>query len=270
MKTRIITATILILVFGTILIIGEGDLAFLFSGGVILLATLANYEFMIRLNRANAERKWFDYLPMLFTFIFVLLNIIYFNHNQYTNILYYTVLAMMFVYLMIYLMTYQMTRNDIGVAILGIFYTSIGFIALAYLRSIHLNLILYLLMITILTDTFAYFIGIRFGKHRLMPKVSPKKSVEGAIGGLFFGGLFGGLFAVMMDLFSIRFLCVILISLSLSVVSQSGDLIASKFKREVGIKDYSNLFPGHGGILDRFDSTMFAAIALMLIWQVIS
>jgi len=76
-------------------------------------------------------------------------------------------------------------------------------------------------------------------------------------------------FALVFDLFEIHFILVVVLSLVLSVVSQSGDLIASKFKREAQIKDYSNLFPGHGGVLDRFDSTMFAALFLMIILQVI-
>jgi phosphatidate cytidylyltransferase len=123
-----------------------------------------------------------------------------------------------------------------------------------------------------MTDTFAYFLGIRFGKHKLIPKVSPKKSIEGAISGLVFGGGFGIAYALVFDVFAnfdLNIFWIVILSLALSIVSQSGDLIASKFKREVGIKDYSNIFPGHGGVLDRFDSTMFAAILLMLVVQVI-
>ncbi len=269
MKIRIITATILILVFGTILIIGEGDLAFLFSGGVVLLATMAAYEFMIKLHRNQSDIYWFHYLPIGLTFLFVLLNVIYFNDFNYTTIMFYSIISMIFVYLIVYLIDHRMNREELGVSFLAIFYSSLGFIALAYLRMISLNMILYLLIITILTDTFAYFIGIKFGKHKLIPKVSPKKSVEGAIGGLVFGGVLGSVFALVFDLFEIHFILVIVLSLLLSVVSQSGDLIASKFKREAQIKDYSNLFPGHGGVLDRFDSTMFAALFLMIILQVI-
>lgn len=269
MKTRIITATILILVFGAVLVFGEGSLSFLFSGGIVLLATLASYEFMIHLHRHDLDKYWFHYLPIALTFTFVLLNVIYFGSTQYESIMYLFILGMVFFYFIVYLTDQRMSRHELGVSIMAIFYTSIGFIALAFLRKFSLEMVLYLLVITVLTDTFAYFIGIKFGRHKLLPKVSPKKSVEGAIAGLVFGGAFGTVFAVFYNVFDLQILFIILLSIAISIVSQSGDLIASKFKREQGIKDYSNIFPGHGGVLDRFDSTMFAAAFLMIILQVI-
>lgn len=269
MKTRIITAIFLILVFGAVLVFGEGSLSFLFSGGIVLLATAASYEFMIKLHRHNADKYWFHFLPIVLTFAFVLLNVIYFGSLQYERIMYLYLLSMVFIYFIVYLIDQRMNRQELGVSIMAIFYTSIGFIALAFLRRISLEMVLYLLVITVLTDTFAYFIGIKFGKHKLIPKVSPKKSIEGAIAGLIFGGAFGTVFAVVLNVFDFHIIFIILLSIAISIVSQSGDLIASKFKREQGIKDYSNIFPGHGGVLDRFDSTMFAAAFLMLILQVI-
>ncbi|QWB99772.1 phosphatidate cytidylyltransferase [Mycoplasmatota bacterium] len=269
MKTRMITAFVLILVFGSILVIGEGSLSFLFSGGVILLAMMAAYEFMIKLHRHGLDKYWFHYLPIAFTFVFVLLNVLFFEHTQYHRMMYLYLLALSLTYFMIYLVDQRMTRQELGVSMIAILYASIGFTALAYLRSISLEIILYLLLVTILTDTFAYFFGIKFGKHKLLPKVSPKKSVEGALAGLLFGGTLGTLFASILNIFDFHLVFIIILSLGLSMVSQSGDLIASKFKREQGIKDYSNIFPGHGGVLDRFDSTMFAAAFLMMILQVI-
>ena len=107
------------------------------------------------------------------------------------------------------------------------------------------------------TDIMAYFTGMAIGKHKLCPNLSPKKSVEGAVGGvvgsIVFCGLFGWL--VIPDMLTE---CLIIGALG-SVVAQLGDLSASAFKRQMGIKDYGNLIPGHGGILDRFDSVMFTA-----------
>jgi phosphatidate cytidylyltransferase len=147
---------------------------------------------------------------------------------------------------------------------LTVFYTSLGFIGFAFLRKTDMNLIIYLFLVSMITDVFAYFIGIKFGKHRLAINISPKKSVEGAVGGLFFGAIIATLFAYYLNVFEFSVWFILLLSIALSCISQMGDLIASKFKREAGIKDYSNLLPGHGGILDRFDSSMFAAIFLML------
>lgn len=107
------------------------------------------------------------------------------------------------------------------------------------------------------TDIMAYFTGYAFGKHKLCPTISPKKTIEGAIGGtlgsVILCGIFGYFFAP--DVF---YHCMIIGVLG-GIVSQFGDLTASIFKRKMGIKDYGNLIPGHGGILDRVDSVLFTA-----------
>lgn len=107
------------------------------------------------------------------------------------------------------------------------------------------------------TDIMAYFTGLAIGKHKLCPGISPKKTVEGAIGGIMGSVLFCGAFGFF---FACEVLthCLIIGALG-GVVSQFGDLTASVFKRNMGIKDYGNLIPGHGGILDRFDSVLFTA-----------
>lgn len=107
------------------------------------------------------------------------------------------------------------------------------------------------------TDICAYFVGVTVGKHRLCPKISPKKSIEGSIGGILGSVILCGVFGhfVVPQLFVH---CMIIGALG-GVVSQFGDLTASIFKRKMGIKDYGNLIPGHGGILDRFDSVLFTA-----------
>lgn len=106
------------------------------------------------------------------------------------------------------------------------------------------------------TDTFAYFSGYFFGKRKLIPSVSPKKTVEGSIGGTV------GCIAVSLlfgYLFELQYVHVIIMGFFGSVFGQIGDLFASVLKRHIGIKDYSNLIPGHGGMLDRFDSILFTA-----------
>ena len=121
------------------------------------------------------------------------------------------------------------------------------------------------------SDTFALFAGMLCGKHKLAPRVSPKKTVEGAVGGLI-GGMVG--MALMMfvgaAVLSDAYLGpreVVLFGVIGSVISQIGDLSFSVIKREFGVKDYGNLLPGHGGILDRFDSVTFAAPAVWLVLQ---
>ncbi|MGO5048488.1 phosphatidate cytidylyltransferase [Dysosmobacter sp. Sow4_B12] len=129
----------------------------------------------------------------------------------------------------------------------------------------------YLLLPFILSfacDTFAYFAGMAFGKHKLAPKVSPKKSIEGSIGGLLGNLLCGLLFAFVMDRWfggSIGYGSMAVLALACGVVAQVGDLSFSLIKREFGIKDYGHLFLAHGGVLDRFDSVLFVTPVIEII-----
>ena len=116
-------------------------------------------------------------------------------------------------------------------------------------------------------DTAAYFTGMKIGKHKMTPVLSPKKTWEGAIGGILGGGICGLLFSVIFDdcRFPLQFFLICLIG---SVISIFGDLAASAIKRESGLKDYGNIIPGHGGILDRFDSVIFIAPGIYFLTQI--
>ena len=121
------------------------------------------------------------------------------------------------------------------------------------------------------SDTLAYFVGCTLGRHKLSPHVSPKKSVEGAVGGLI-GGVLGALLLTWIGahIISDAFMGprkILFFGLVGSVVSQIGDLSFSVIKREFGVKDYGHLLPGHGGILDRFDSVTFVAPFVWLALQ---
>ncbi len=136
----------------------------------------------------------------------------------------------------------------------------IFFRSMAELRSMEKGL--YLLMIAMLTavftDVFAYFTGRAFGKHKLAPTLSPKKTVEGSLGGtLAAAALLLGITAVFQRAATVRYGILTVYLVLGSLIGQFGDLALSSIKRIVGIKDYGNLLPGHGGILDRFDSTLF-------------
>jgi phosphatidate cytidylyltransferase len=125
-------------------------------------------------------------------------------------------------------------------------------------------MLLFALAVVCLTDMLAYFIGMAFGKHKLCPNLSPKKSVEGAAGGLLGGVIAGAVIFYLQPLLKIDYPLWVFLALSpvCSVLGQIGDLAASAIKREMGIKDFGNIFPGHGGMLDRFDSLLFALPAV--------
>ena len=158
--------------------------------------------------------------------------------------------------------------SDIAVSYAGIMYIVGLFIFVALLFgferdgvSVGKYFIWYLFFATWGSDAWAYLIGVRIGKHKFS-KISPKKSVEGAIAGIVFGiALMLITTAVFNNCFdcSFSYLKVALMGLLLTVIGQIGDLVASSIKRSVDVKDFSNLLPGHGGIVDRFDSVIFAA-----------
>ena len=142
--------------------------------------------------------------------------------------------------------------------LMGIFYTVfLSFHIVLIDQSPFSRLIWLVFLAAFGTDIMAYFTGMAIGKHKLCPHLSPKKSIEGAVGGVIGSVilcvLFGHFFVP-----DFKVLCLI-IGFFGSIVSQLGDLSASAFKRQMGIKDYGNLIPGHGGILDRFDSVIFTA-----------
>ncbi len=121
-----------------------------------------------------------------------------------------------------------------------------------------------LLAVSCVCDMGAYFIGVKWGKHKLSPVVSPKKTVEGALGGIICAVV---AVIILMAVFSKtnRVWPTILFTVPLCILGMLGDLFASVIKRKSGIKDYGNLIPGHGGVLDRFDSTLFIAPFLYML-----
>lgn len=115
-----------------------------------------------------------------------------------------------------------------------------------------------------ITDIFAYFTGVFFGKHKLIEDVSPKKTIEGSIGGIVFCSIGYVVMGVIANFFgcNANFVFLAIGGIIMSVISQIGDLIMSVIKRHYGIKDYGKLFPGHGGMLDRIDSILAVSVAL--------
>ena len=119
-----------------------------------------------------------------------------------------------------------------------------------------------------MTDTGAYFVGVLFGKHKLIPKVSPKKTVEGAFGGILgcvVGFVLYGFIIQVVSQVQVNYVAITILAIIISVVSQFGDLVASYIKREREIKDFGFIFPGHGGVLDRFDSIIAVAPTIYFI-----
>ena len=149
-------------------------------------------------------------------------------------------------------------------------YIIAAFCGILYVRDIPGGAYIFLLIFigAWITDVFAYFTGMLLGKHKLIPDVSPKKTIEGSIGGIVFCTLSFVAYGLIVDAaFGIHINLVFLLvsGIVASIVSQVGDLIMSVIKRHYGIKDYGKIFPGHGGVLDRFDSVLIVSLCLFAI-----
>ena len=164
--------------------------------------------------------------------------------------------------------------RDVSSAFVLWLYTIVGFMSLIYMHDFITGGRYFYLLAFIgawVTDTFAYFTGMLLGKHKLIPDVSPKKTVEGAVGGIVFcvlafvgfGLLYNNLWLPEGDT-TLPLWLMATVGLLVSLVSQIGDLSLSLLKRKYGIKDFGKIFPGHGGVMDRFDSVLAVSIMLLV------
>jgi len=255
--------------FITGLIGGIGFLLFLFYGGipftvlVVTLASLAYFEFL-RMN----DTKVFALEGIIGLFSMILLIL---SHNQVIfsksidslNILILTVLVYLFA---VVLKKNKFSFDEIGYDILGIIYIGYGFSYMLETRFME-NGLKYMLLILIATwasDTGAYLTGKYFGRNKLWPKISPKKTVEGSLGGIVFSvisSLILNIFLLLND----QLVIIIWLAITIAVTGQIGDLVESALKRSKNIKDSGTILPGHGGVLDRFDSLIFVFPLLHLL-----
>lgn len=155
------------------------------------------------------------------------------------------------------------------------FYISTALIYLYYIARIHQvyspTVVIGLFLLVWINDSFAYLVGISMGKRKLFERVSPKKTIEGFLGGLVFCLIGGVLLGLYSNILGVKVW--VIISLLTAVLGTIGDLIQSKFKRQIGVKNSGNLMPGHGGIYDRLDSIIFVApfiLTFMLIFYYVS
>lgn len=151
----------------------------------------------------------------------------------------------------------------------GVVYVTFGFASIVLVRDLPYGVFIFWLIFIAawLSDTGAYFVGMRFGRHKLIPDVSPKKTVEGLLGGIVTCVVMFLIYGGFVTFFSDRkanFLSLFVTGVLLSLVSVFGDLLASLIKRRFKVKDYGFLLPGHGGIMDRFDSVLAVSIVLYI------
>ncbi|MFC2950080.1 phosphatidate cytidylyltransferase [Virgibacillus sediminis] len=247
MKQRTITAIVAILILLPFVIFGGWP----FVTFVYILATIGLAELM-RMHQINL-------VSLPFVLAAGLLWMILFPYWSGTAWLTQTEIIMLFVLLLLsytVLVKNKFTFDDAGFILLSVLYVGTGFLFFIETQKAGLDYLLFALFIIWATDTGAYLFGRKFGRRKLWPKISPNKTVEGALGGILLACIVAVFFQLIHP-FSFSMAVVLGATILASIFGQVGDLVESAFKRHYGVKDSGKILPGHGGILDRFDSLLF-------------
>lgn len=253
MKQRVISAIIMIAICTPFIILG-GKYFKVFAS---ILSCICLYELL----------KYQKNIPLVMQVgSYICLGLILFRNELNFSLEYLLSIIMLFYMIsLVFIKNNKYCYKHVFLLIGIVCFLGISFDSIIKVRNNSLDQLVYLLLISIGTDSFALIIGKKFGKKKLAPLISPKKTIEGFIGGCLIGSIIASTFCIIrLKLFHKIFFIIILTAI-LSVIGQAGDLVKSSIKRTVGIKDFSNLIPGHGGLIDRLDSIIFISIAFILI-----
>ncbi|MFJ7933173.1 phosphatidate cytidylyltransferase [Sporosarcina sp. NPDC096371] len=252
MKQRILTAIVAFALFVPLVIVGGLP----FTIAVYLIATVGLYELLrmrdIHLLSVEGLLAWVALAVLLMPAAW---------EGNVLQALGYTKIEMAFATVLI-LLTYtvivknRFTFDHAAFAVLAALYVGIGFYYLIETRLYGIEYVVYALLVIWTTDSGAYFVGRKIGKRKLWPEISPNKTVEGFVGGVVLAVVFALVFQYFYPIAS-TYTILIAVTIVASIVGQMGDLVESALKRHYAVKDSGKLLPGHGGILDRFDSLLF-------------
>ena len=266
MRKRVISAIVALVILVPILIIGGN----IYNITVYVLGLLGCKEF---LDIKTSKKE----IPSFVTFISYIMISFLIVATESSNVAISVdlkVLSALFLVFLLPTILYHDRKKysivDAFYLIGGIFFLGTSFSLFIMLRKIGLEIVIYLFLITIITDTYAYIAGSLIGKKMKMVKdISPNKTLEGMIIGTIFGTFISTMFYHYVIDPSQSVCLIVFISVFLSIIGQLGDLVFSSIKRYYGKKDFSNLMPGHGGILDRFDSIIFVVHAFMFLIDIL-
>ncbi|MEA5085521.1 MAG: phosphatidate cytidylyltransferase [Lachnospiraceae bacterium] len=257
MSTRIISGLVLLPVLIFFIVYGGIPLKI----AVLVLSVIGMYEFY---RAFYPKPKALDFVGYSFAVIYVVFSEFFINQNNMFNILVSAFLVVLLIAMVLF--HNKVNIKDIMVTFFGFFYVCFLISHIYLIREYtYGKFFVWLVFICAFgCDTGAYFSGMLFGKRKLIPELSPKKTVEGAVGGVITATVVAVVYGICIERYfklenvNTTILCLIT-GIAGSVLSQIGDLAASSVKRFVNLKDYGNLIPGHGGILDRFDSVLLTA-----------
>lgn len=266
MYKRILTGVIGLPLMAFVMIHSESVLIL----SLLLIALVGQNE----LHRAYSKKITLHLVALLLTTIYFLLLFITLNHYFIFFIIFLSLLLLSLLLMVVYHKTINI--ESVTITIFGFLYLAGALSSIYFLRNINIYIVWLPFIAAWGCDTGAYFIGKKWGKRKLCPSLSPSKTWEGAIGGSITACILAFIYALIVYNFDIILKPDIMIytftTLIVSIFSQIGDLAASKIKRQVDIKDFGKLFPGHGGVLDRFDSILLAApvvyIFAIIFWRI--
>lgn len=253
-KTRLLSGIVLLIILVGMLFVGGGFLLVSLLG----IALIGLYEFYRVFHIESALMGFVGYLTTILYFLNLKL-----HYLQSIDLLFIGCLALSLIVFVFFYPKY--TANTVFAILFGVVYVSVMISAVYTTRNLPFgNYLVWLIFISSWgSDTCAYCVGVLFGKHKLAPVLSPKKSIEGAVGGIVGSAVITlgyGLILQQLQIIPLHMVGIWVLIVAIgSVFSQIGDLSASGIKRNFEIKDYGKLIPGHGGILDRFDSVFFTA-----------
>ena len=260
MKTRIITGVVAAALFIPLVI--YGGLPFTLT--VYLLATVGFYELLRMKQMSIASAPGILGLLAVYALLMP-------THwaEQVMDWVGYSKLELVLIaaiLLLVYsvLVKNHFTFDDVAFVILGTIYVGLGFYYLIATRDAGVTYIIFALLVVWVTDSGAYFTGRSLGKHKLWPDISPNKTIEGFVGGIVFAVIAAVIMQVIAP-FDVSWMILMIVTIVSSVFGQMGDLVESAIKRHYDVKDSGGILPGHGGILDRFDSLLFVLPLLNLL-----
>lgn len=263
MVKRIVTAVIAASLFLPFVIFGNIP----FTVFIYLLSTIALYELF------NMKKIHLTSFPGVISLFLLWVLLIPSNHiivlsNLSISKIECSLLAVLLLLSYTVVTKNRFSFNDAGFAILAIMYVGIGFFYFIETRSLGLEYLIYGLILVWTTDSGAYFIGKSLGKRKLWPEISPNKTVEGFVGGIVSALLAAMIFQAFTGIAD-SYIKLGIITIILSIFGQLGDLVESALKRQYNVKDSGHILPGHGGILDRFDSLLFVMPILHFLFKLL-